>query len=233
MQFGTGSFRLALIAAMGAAAAGCSNPAGSAGPVSTPSHPRTAAASAARSPAPGRTRSASPGAAGRPGGSASPAGSASPGGAAENGPGGSGGTVALSYRRYANPRFGFSTLRPASFRVQPPPADGDGQGWNTPDGRVTLAAYGVNNIAGLSPGQDEAAVARSMDVTYHVITGNVVTVSGYTGGGRAIIYQRDVVGPGAIDTLYWKYPASQKARWDAAVTVTAQAFRPGGLRTGH
>ncbi len=230
MRFCTGSFRLALIAAIGAAAAGCSNSAGSsAGPVSTPSHPRTATASAARSPAPGRARSASasPGAAARPGGPASPDGTAG------SGAGGTGGTVALSYRRYANPRFGFSTLRPASFRVQPPPADGDGQGWNTPDGRVTLAAYGVNNIAGLSPGQDEAAVARSMNVTYRAITGNVVTVSGYADGGGTIIYQRDVVGPGAIDTLFWKYPASQKARWDAAVTVTARAFRPGGLSTGH
>jgi hypothetical protein len=41
------------------------------------------------------------------------------------------------------------------------------------------------------------------------------------------------VGPGAIDTIYWSYPASQKARWDAAVTLTALSFRPGNLDIAH
>jgi hypothetical protein len=47
------------------------------------------------------------------------------------------------------------------------------------------------------------------------------------------VYQRDVVGPGAIDTIYWSYPATQKARWDAAVTVTALAFQPGDVTSAH
>ena len=51
-----------------------------------------------------------------------------------------------------------------------------------------------------------------MSVAYDNISRNVVTVSGHKDGGRTIVYQRDVVGPGAIDTLYWSYPASQKAQ---------------------
>ena len=96
-----------------------------------------------------------------------------------------------------------------------------------------LSAYGANNVFGYSPGQDEAADARSMSVAYKNVSGNVVTVSGYRNGGQTIVYQRDVVGPGAIDTLYWSYPASEKARWDAAVTLTALAFHPGDVGTAH
>ncbi len=70
-------------------------------------------------------------------------------------------------------------------------------------------------------------------MVYTDITGNIVTVSGYKDNGRIIVYQRDVVGPGSIDTLYWRYPTSQKTRWDATVTLTAHAFRPGNVTTGH
>ncbi len=72
-----------------------------------------------------------------------------------------------------------------------------------------------------------------MSVVYSNISGDVVTVSGYKNDGRAIVYQRDVVGPGAIDTLYWSYPASEKARWDAVVTLTALAFQPGDVTLAH
>ncbi|HEV2239897.1 MAG TPA: hypothetical protein VGR98_02535 [Streptosporangiaceae bacterium] len=111
--------------------------------------------------------------------------------------------------------------------------DGDGQAWASPDGRALLSAYGTNNILNYSPRQDEAADARSLFVVYTNISGNVVTVSGYKDNGRTIVYQRDVVGPGAIDTIYWSYPANQKARWDAAVTVTALAFQPGDVTSAH
>jgi pimeloyl-ACP methyl ester carboxylesterase len=136
------------------------------------------------------------------------------------------------YDKYTNLRYGFTVLWPSSFRVQSP-NNGDGHTWASPDGQVLLSAYGANNLSNYSPGQDEAIDARSMSIVYHNISGNVVTVSGYKNSGRTIVYQRDVVGPGAIDTLYWSYPASQKARWDAAVTLTGQTFQPGDVTTGH
>jgi len=137
------------------------------------------------------------------------------------------------YNEYANPRYGFTTLLPSSFRAQPPPEDGDGQAWTSPDGQVLLAVYGTNNVLDYSPEQDEAADARLLSVVYVNISGDIVTVSGYKNNGRTIVYQRDVVGPGAIDTLYWSYPANQKAQWDAAVTRTALAFQPGNITTAH
>jgi hypothetical protein len=133
------------------------------------------------------------------------------------------------YVKYTNLRYGFTVFWPSSFRAQPPPVNGDGQTWTSPDGQVLLSAYGTNNLSDYSPGQDEAIDARSMSVVYENISGKVVTLSGYKNSGRTIVYQRDVVGPGAIDTLYWSYPASQKAQWDATVTLTGQTFQPGDV----
>jgi hypothetical protein len=149
------------------------------------------------------------------------------------GGGGGGGSPSPGYDQYTNPRYGFTVLRPAAFTAQPPPGNGDGRTWAGPGGQVLLSAYGANNVLGYSARQDEAADASRLSVAYMNISGNVVTVSGYKDNGQTIVYQRDVVGPGTIDTLYWSYPADQKKRWDAAVTLTAMAFRPGDVTTGH
>jgi hypothetical protein len=113
------------------------------------------------------------------------------------------------------------------------PENGDGQSWASPDGLVTLVTFGSNNVLNLSPRQDESAHSQGLSVVYRNITRNIVTVSGYKDEGRVIVYERDVVGPGSIDTLYWSYPTSQKAQWNAAVTLTADAFQPGGVATSH
>jgi len=141
--------------------------------------------------------------------------------------------IPAGYDQYTNARYGFTTLWPSSLQIQAQPADNDGQKWASPDGQVQMLAFGSNNIHDYSPRQDEVAAAQAMSVTYANVSGNVVTVSGYMDNRQAIIYRRDVVGPGAIDTLYWSYPASQKAKWDAPVTLTALSFRPGNLDTAH
>ena len=141
--------------------------------------------------------------------------------------------IPAGYDQYTNARYGFTTLWPSSLQIQAQPADNDGQKWASPDGQVQMLAFGSNNIHDYSPRQDEVAAAQAMSVTYANVSGNVVTVSGYMDNRQAIIYRRDVVGPGAIDTLYWSYPASQKAKWDAPVTLTTLSFRPGNLDTAH
>ena len=142
-------------------------------------------------------------------------------------------SIPAGYDQYVNARYGFTTLWPASLQIQAQPADNDGQKWASPDGQVQMLAFGSNNTRNYSPRQDEAAAAQGMSVTYANVSGNMVTVSGYVNNQQTIIYRRDLVGPGAIDTLYWSYPASQKTKWDAAVTLTALSFQPGNLDTAH
>ena len=96
-----------------------------------------------------------------------------------------------------------------------------------------MLAFGSTETCTHLPRQDEAVATRGMSVTYANVSGYMVTVSGYVDNQQTIIYRRDVVGPGAIHTLYWSYPASQKTKWDAAVTLTALSFRPGNLDIAH
>lgn len=146
---------------------------------------------------------------------------------------GSSAPAVASYQTYTNPRFGYATLWPSSFVAQPLAQDGSGESWKSPDGKVLVGASGFNNDASWSPRRDEAVESRGVDVTYSSIDGDVVTVSGYRNGGTTVVFTRDVVGSGSIDSLYWLYPASEAAEWGPVVTRTAQAFRPGDVTTGH
>jgi len=140
-------------------------------------------------------------------GSASPA-SPSPAAAPSSPAANNSPSIPAGYDQYTNARYGFTTLWPSSLQIQAQPADNDGQKWASPDGRVQMLAFGSNNIHDYSPRQDEVAAAQAMSVTYANVSGNVVTVSGYMDNRQAIIYRRDVVGPGAIDTLVFGDPVS-------------------------
>jgi len=144
-----------------------------------------------------------------------------------------GNVATLGYGKYSNSRYGFTTLWPSSLKAQPPPMDGQGQTWVSPNGRVLFSAYGTNNLQTYSPRQDAAADSQGLSQVYININGNIVTVSGYKNNGRTIVYQRDVVGPGAIDTIYWRYPTTEKTEWDASVTQTADSFQPGDVANAH
>jgi hypothetical protein len=141
--------------------------------------------------------------------------------------------LAVHYKTYSNPRFGFTVEHPATMTAQPPPEDGDGREWTTDGGRVSLRAFGANNVDHLTPARQAAADGRGVHVSYRRIAGRVVTVSGTVHHGRTIVYERDVVGKGSIDSLVWRYPASQKARWDGPVTRTARTLRPGDVSRAH
>ena len=211
MGFAAGRYRFVLVWIMCALPASCA----------TASHPGAAAsATEPSSVVPTTSGPASP---------ASPSLSPAPSSpSAGNAP-----SIPAGYDQYTNARYGFTTLWPSSLQIQAQPADNDGQKWSSPDGQVQMLAFGSNNIQNYSPRQDEAAAAQGMSVTYANVSGNMVTVSGYMNNRQTIIYRRDVVGPGAIDTIYWSYPASQKTKWDAAVTLTALSFRPGNLDIAH
>jgi hypothetical protein len=139
-----------------------------------------------------------------------------------------------SYRSYTNPRFAYTAYFPAAFTSQNQNANGDGLEWvGGNEGMVSVKAFGRNNVDGYTPDQELAVDAEGLQVTYSRISDDVVTVSGLSADGQAIVYIREVVGPGSINTLQWTYPAQDKASWDDAVTYTAKAFVPGDVSNGH
>ena len=46
------------------------------------------------------------------------------------------------WRTYTNERFGTTADVPAGWRENPPPANGDGLSFTSPDGAATVAVYG-------------------------------------------------------------------------------------------
>lgn len=146
---------------------------------------------------------------------------------------GSPGGSSVEYLTYTNARFGFTSLYPTALVAQPIAQDGGGASWASSDKTVLFAVGGYDNAASISPQQDEANDAMAVTVTSHSISGDVVTVSGYENGGRTVVYERDVVGPGSVDTFYWSYPSSEQSTWTPVVGHTAQSFRPGDVAASH
>lgn len=143
-------------------------------------------------------------------------------------------TPVSGYGTYTNPRFNYTAYFPAGFTPQNQNADGDGLEWvGGNEGMVSVKAFGRNNVDGYTPDQELAVDGEGLQVTYSHISDDVVTVSGLANAGQTIVYIREVVGPGSIDTLKWTYPAQDKATWDAAVTYTAKAFVAGDVATAH
>jgi hypothetical protein len=102
----------------------------------------------------------------------------------------------------------------------------------SPDGATSLTVYGDNNVNSATAGQDLAEISTHIRVTYSNISGNIVTMSGYS-NPNTIVYERDVVGSGSIDTLLWRYPTDQKALWQSANAKTALSFVAGDVSSAH
>ncbi|MDO7874397.1 hypothetical protein Q5H93_06605 [Hymenobacter sp. ASUV-10] len=144
----------------------------------------------------------------------------------------SAGSAPPAYRTYANARFGFRIDFPASFRVQPEPANGDGRRFVSADGRTVLSAYAGYNV--LDEGMaDDRRLARQgwqeKKATFSLdqLTGKG---TGYVLSGRVqgdIFYQKTVLRSGVLSTFVWQYPAARKAAMDAVIQHTIQTWQPG------
>lgn len=143
-----------------------------------------------------------------------------------------GGTAAAQDRwaTYHNARFGTTADYPADvFTVRaPPPANGDGQTFRTADGRAELLIYGTHNVEDDTPRSYVAKYHNGPEVTYKRVTRSFFVVSGVRDG--KIFYSRcnfPAEADGIIDCLALRYPADDKAAWDAIVTRISRSLRSG------
>jgi hypothetical protein len=138
------------------------------------------------------------------------------------------------YRRYTNPRFGFSADIPASFVAKARPADGDGQAFRNPSDTADVTVYGENNGAGNSTLKERHAQVwgfrhQGDHVTLNYQNNDVIAVSGTTADGK-VFYLREVVRSKAINGMTWTYPIADKPTYDPMVQHGALTFRPGPNR---
>ncbi len=135
---------------------------------------------------------------------------------------------------YANERYGFSIDYPARFRPDPPPENGDGLHFTTPDG-AEFTVSGILNISdsgatSQSLGAYEASLRQSADysdVTYRAVSGDTLVLSGYR--GDTVFYERHVLSERQqlANSFTMTYPVTRRQVYDPLVARMSQSFRPG------
>lgn len=137
--------------------------------------------------------------------------------------------AAEKYRSYTNERFGQTADVPASWKADPPPTNGDGLRFRSPDGKASLAVSGSLNIADTvdEAMRDQSKPLDGEDVTYRKVGKRDVTLSGHM--GDAIFYRKSILvcRDQVWNSIHLEYPASDKKAYDAMVTHIAKSLRPG------
>ncbi len=130
---------------------------------------------------------------------------------------------------YVNARYGFTLLIPKSFRADPPPVNGDGRSFVSPDTTVTVSGSGHV----LDPKGDMAAEFTQelgfekqdgLTLTYSRSTKTGFTYSGLDKG--RIVYVRAIpsCGGDAVVSLTVTYPVSAKAALERSVIAMAKSL---------
>jgi hypothetical protein len=143
------------------------------------------------------------------------------------------------WNTYTSARYGTTADYPGYlFTVRDvAPANGDGQGFRTADGRAQLLIYGARNIENDTP---QSYLAKYVDldgvtVSYRRVTAQFYVVSGTR--GDSIIYERCNFGPvpaGVIHCVGLAYPADEKETWDPIVARLGASLRVGqGIEPGE
>ncbi|EPZ41811.1 MULTISPECIES: hypothetical protein [Alicyclobacillus] len=133
-----------------------------------------------------------------------------------------------TYVSYTNSRYGFALRVPEQFVKQAPPADGDGQSWNSPDNAMQVRAYGQYNVNNDTVKSTLASLTTGKQATYQQTNQNWGVVSGTD--GNQIFYDKVYVGATSVYILTMEYPASDKSQYASVVTNIANSFQPGSLK---
>ncbi len=129
---------------------------------------------------------------------------------------------------YQNPRFGTRIDYPSGrFHALPAPENGDGQTFETADGRMRFLVFGQNQIDGLDA---RAMMARDRDwgsydqVTYQTSGSGWYVMTGYV--GNKIFYRKVVIdsSAGVVHVFEITYPKAARASLDAVVTRMSKSF---------
>lgn len=133
----------------------------------------------------------------------------------------SGPAIASDWQHYENGRFLFEIDVPDGFVAQPPPDNGDGQKWTTPDGYAELTAYGS---LGTGFEQEKAAARSDPDSNYFASGKAWFVTSGLR--GRTIFYARSIRGcDDAVITFRFEYPALRKISYDGLIRRIGKSLR--------
>jgi hypothetical protein len=136
------------------------------------------------------------------------------------------GAWAEAWRTYVNPRYGVSAEVPADWTMGPPPVDNDGRGFTSPDGSAEITVSGILFVLPRDQGFSVLTLPRDGEtITYKVVQGNLVVVSGVR--GDRIFYRKSILDCGVWSDLSIEYPARDKLGYDPLVVHVAASLKPG------
>jgi serine/threonine-protein kinase len=100
---------------------------------------------------------------------------------------------AESFRTYSNPRFGATAEVPSDWRADPPPENGDGLVFRSPDGAAAITVSGVLNAADSAAAamNDEEKPNDGEKITFHQRGARFVIASGLA--GDRIFYRKSLL----------------------------------------
>lgn len=130
------------------------------------------------------------------------------------------------WKRYENPRFGFVIPVPPGLVAEEPPANGDGQAYTSPDGRIRLAAWGSFNIDGFSDVEErwkEALAVEGRTVTYQRRTAGWFVVSGVEADGTHFYFRHNADANYAAG-WFITYPAEAEKEVSAWIERIAKGY---------
>jgi hypothetical protein len=138
----------------------------------------------------------------------------------------------LGWSEYRNERFGFVMRYPAAvFASRRTSASGDGDLFETPDGKARLLVGALPNNDHFSPGSYQEFIARQsypgLKPDYAPIRETWTVLSGTI--GSTMIYEKAMFSCSAnvINTFAMTYPVAERRFYDRIVEAVERTFRTG------
>lgn len=115
----------------------------------------------------------------------------------------------FTYKNYANSRFGFSIDYPDFLTNNSISTNGDGIILTSQTGDAKLTVSGINNsLNSTAKSEYNNAVSSNNNISYKIQSGNWFILSWVE--NNKIVYEKEIVGTGSINTFILEYPIDQK-----------------------
>lgn len=138
----------------------------------------------------------------------------------------------LTYKDYYNNRYKFSIKYPDNLIKGEESTNGDGITFTNENGNVKLIVFGSNNIFDTTAKSAyEDTLKEIKNVAYKKQSENWYVISWVK--NNKIIYKKEVVGDGSINTLIFEYPLTEKKLYDEFLQNLDSYFKTPGIGEAH
>jgi hypothetical protein len=136
---------------------------------------------------------------------------------------------AEQWRTYNATRFGAIVDVPTSWSMLPPPANNDGRGFRSPDGKAEMnigGSFVTDDLTSDLRASTQAHPDNGEIVTYKRLGDTWAVASGYKSDGK-IFYRKSIAacGNGIINSVSIEYPRSRKQEFDPIVQHVSRSLR--------